>query len=343
MGNDSKPKISVVIPTYGRAQMVKQAVLAALAQELEPFEVIVSDDRSPDDTVQVLREVAERHHRLRLIENAENSGGVPNWNKVIDAAQGDYIAYCSDDDYFLPFHLKTSVGFLEENPEIDMVHSGFFHLTDKCHEFTTISCELISEKIFIINGRSTLQHIIRQTSYPFQPSTWVFRRKLWVAVGHFDTRYSVSDTDWFIKAGLYHKIAYLPLCTVVNRRHPDNWSNRVGSINMNLEFNEMMCRALESYNDGGTGDLAALERQWKVTELVKFTRIYVARSRAGLFEISQRCSDVLWDFIFNGWRGNLYQLYSACTRLLSKMLHRVQLMLPGGHLKYRGVGKDSPS
>lgn len=337
------PKVSVVIPTYGRAQMVKQAVLAALAQELEPHEVIVSDDCSPDDTVKVLREVAAKNHKLKLIENSTNSGGVPNWNKVIDAAVGDYIAYCSDDDYFLPFHLRTAVSYLEQNSDIDMVHSGFFNLTETFHEFPRISLELISYKSFVIQGSSTLKHIIRQTSYPFQPSTWVFRRKLWQSVGPFDTNYSVSDTDWFIKAGLSSKIAYLPVCTVINRRHPDNWSNRVGSIAMNLEFHEMMRSAFLSCKKTSNGtELMNLERRWNLSEYIKFSRIYVARSRAGFFDVANQCSTAIWDFLFRGRRKQPYGLYLALTSQLSKLLRCLQLLLPNGELKYRGSGQDSP-
>jgi glycosyltransferase involved in cell wall biosynthesis len=338
---NNPPKVSVVIPTYGRARMCRQAVLAALAQELEPHEVVVSDDCSPDDTVPVLRLVAEQHPRLRLIENRTNSGGVANWNQVIDAAVGDYIAYCSDDDYFLPYHLKVSVGYLEAHPEVAMVHSGFFNLTEGAGALPQLSLELISQQSFVIQGLSTLEHIVRQTSYPFQPSTWVFRRSLWQSVGHFDTGYSVSDTDWFIKAGLTHRIAYLPVCTVVNRRHPDNWSNRVGSIGMNLEFHDMMRRALAACSQEAT--VAALTRRWKLTEFVKFSRIYVARSRAGMFEVSRECATVLWDFLFPGSRGVGHAAYAACTAGMSRLLRRFQLMLPGGALKYQAAGKASPN
>lgn len=323
--------------------MVKQAVLAALAQELEPYEVIVSDDCSPDDTVPVLREVAAGNGRLKLIENLTNSGGVPNWNKVIDAATGDYIAYCSDDDYYLPFHLKTAVGFLEQHPELDMVHSGFFNLTDTGREFPSISLELISGTSFVIHGKSTLQHIIRQTSYPFQPSTWVFRRALWRSVGPFDPSYEVSDTDWFIKAGLSHRIGYLPVCTVINRRHAGNWSNRVGSINMNLEFHHMMRKALLSCSlDAAPRDLVRLKRQWLRSEFVKFSRIYVARSRAGLFDVSGECAGVLWDFLFPGRRSAPYHLYATVTSQLSRFLHRLQILLPGGERKYRDSRENCP-
>jgi len=343
MFDKHRTKVSVVIPTYGRAKMVKQAVMSALFQELEPYEVIVSDDVSPDNTIEVLSEVAAKFSNFILLKNESNSGGVANWNKVIDAASGDFIAYCSDDDYFLPFHLKSAVEYLESHPDVDMVHSGFFNLSESGREFPKITQELISADVKIIHGTTTLKHIVRQTSYPFQPSTLVFRKKLWLSVGHFDPKYSVADTDWFIRAGLSHKIAYLPIASVVNRRHQNNWSNRVGSVAMNLEFHNMMRDALEkSKCNKDVFGFSMLKIHWLITELVKFSRIYISRSRAGLFEVAHDCSDAIWDIIFMGGRGKLYKLYATFTNATSRALRIIQYILPGGVKKYKSLGQDCP-
>jgi len=116
MFDKHRTKVSVVIPTYGRAKMVKQAVMSALFQELEPYEVIVSDDVSPDNTIEVLSEVAAKFSNFILLKNESNSGGVANWNKVIDAASGDFIAYCSDDDYFFAISFKVCCRILGVAP-----------------------------------------------------------------------------------------------------------------------------------------------------------------------------------------------------------------------------------
>jgi glycosyltransferase involved in cell wall biosynthesis len=323
--------------------MVRQAVLAALAQELPPLEVVVSDDRSPDDTLAVLEAIAATEPRLRIIRNEVNSGGVANWNKVIDAAAGEYVSYCSDDDYFLPFHLKVCVEYLEAHRDVDCVHCGFLNVFESPGGFPVLKLVRLSDAVFEMTGAETLSHIVKQTSYPFQPSTLVFRKSMWQAVGPFNPRYEVADTDWFIRAGRRHRIAYLPACTVVNRRHPDNWSNRVGSIKMNVEFDEMVRQAIADYaGEAPAGELARIRRAWRRDHFVKFLRIFVARSRAGLFDVSAAAATVLWDCVFPGRRGSGYGACSALMRAASRFLALAQRALPGGAEKYGRVGKECP-
>ena len=95
--------ISVAIATYNRAPMVREAVLAALAQSRAPHEIVVSDDASTDETISTIESLADPH--VKIIRQARNSGGVGNWNAAIDGTCGELIAWCSDDDRFLPGHL----------------------------------------------------------------------------------------------------------------------------------------------------------------------------------------------------------------------------------------------
>ena len=340
---EKKAKVSVVIPTYGRAEMVVQAVLAALSQELEPYEIIVGDDNSPDDTVFRLNSIACNYSKIKILKSDTNSGGVANWNRVIDAATGEYIAYCSDDDYFLPYHLKGSVKYLEDHHEIDLVHSGFFNLSESPGGLPKVSIELISKNIDIVSGIEALRHIVKNTSYPFQPSTFVFRKKLWDAVGKFNSKYSVADTEWFIRVGLSYRVAYLPVPSVVNRRHLNNWSNRVGSMGMNEEFHNMMRDAIEFIKrDNNPHSYIILKMYWQACELIKFTRIYLARSRAGLFDVSGQSADMLWLIIFNERRGVSYVFFSRIMRFFSRVLSLLQIYILGGIDKYRSLGQDCP-
>jgi glycosyltransferase involved in cell wall biosynthesis len=117
--------VSVAIATYNRAGMVREAIEAALAQSWAPAEIVVSDDASTDATAAVLAEIAAREPRVRVLRQATNSGGVGNWNAAMRATRGELIAWCSDDDRFTPDHLKASIEFLRDHPEIGMVHSSF--------------------------------------------------------------------------------------------------------------------------------------------------------------------------------------------------------------------------
>jgi len=102
------PTVSVAIATYNRAAMVCQGIEAALVQTQTPFEVCVADDASTDGTWPALQEFSRREPHLRVFRHGKNTGGVGNWNFAIAQTSGDYIAWCSDDDRFLPDHLADT-------------------------------------------------------------------------------------------------------------------------------------------------------------------------------------------------------------------------------------------
>jgi hypothetical protein len=151
------------------------------------------------------------------------------------------------------------------------------------------------------------------------------------------------NARWFIRVGLKNCSAYLSVPTVVNRRNADNWSNRVGSIGMNVEFHTMMQNAFrELGNEHVDYELSYLKAKWIMFEFIKFIRIYVARPRAGLFNISRNCADTIWDIAFKGNRGVCYKGHAIFATVVSKFLRLLQHILPGGAGKYQALGKECP-
>lgn len=71
----SKPKISVIIPTYNRANILPQTIESVLNQTFENFELIIVDDASTDNTVKVAKSFQEKGERIKIYELEENSGG----------------------------------------------------------------------------------------------------------------------------------------------------------------------------------------------------------------------------------------------------------------------------
>lgn len=237
-------KISVAIATYNRAAMVREAIAAALGQSRAPDEIVVADDASTDGTRQVLDYWSRRDERVRVIRQPVNSGGVANWNAAMAAASGDFIAWCSDDDWFLPDHLKASMDYLETHPEIGMVHSSFVDVwegpTGTVQEARPLRCQ----RPLVIDRRNLFGYMSRYYDWPFHPSTLVMRREVWDRTGPFDSKYALADTDWFVRAVERFPVALLPRYGVLNRRHAGNWSNRVGSARMQAEIFEIVERAM---------------------------------------------------------------------------------------------------
>ncbi|HLY05906.1 MAG TPA: glycosyltransferase family 2 protein [Rhizomicrobium sp.] len=236
--------VSVAIATYNRAHMVAEAIRAAIHQTREPEEVVVADDASTDRTVSVVEEISRRDPRVVLIRRETNSGGVANWNAAIDATRGEFIAWCSDDDRFLPDHLEASVEHLARHPEIGMVHSGFVDAIESRGRSEWVPRRLRAEQPLMVNRNCLIRYLIRYYDWPFHPSTLVFRRAVWERTGPFDPAFVLADTDWFVRAAEHFAIALLPRHGVLNRRHPGNWSNRIGSARMQLEILEIVERAI---------------------------------------------------------------------------------------------------
>jgi len=187
--------ISVVIGTYNRAQMVSEAIHAALAQIQPEDEIVVSNDASSDATRAVLHAIAERHPTVRVFHQEKNSGGVANWNFAVAQTRGDYIALCSDDDQFSPGHLKSSLEYLGAHPRIGLVHSSFVDLIEKRDSRVMAPRPLRAAGPLTVDRRNLLRYLIRYYDWPFHPSTIVMRREVWNRVGPFDVTFGLTDTD----------------------------------------------------------------------------------------------------------------------------------------------------
>jgi glycosyltransferase involved in cell wall biosynthesis len=230
------PAVSVCIATYNRSSMVRQAIDAAFAQTLPPAEIIVTDDASTDSTWRMLNEYAAREPKLRIFRHEKNTGGVENWNCAIRQTSSPYIAWCSDDDRFLPDHLAASVAYLEAHPSIGLVHAGFLDAVESETAAEVFERPLRFPNHTALDRDGLLTYLTRYYDWPFHPSTIVMRREVWNHVGAFDPKYALADTDWFVRVVEAFPIAMLATRGVLNRRHPGNWSNRLGSAAMQREI-----------------------------------------------------------------------------------------------------------
>ncbi|MDH2328598.1 glycosyltransferase family 2 protein [Cereibacter sp. SYSU M97828] len=105
--------VSVILPAYNAARFIRRAVDSALAQDGVSVEVIAVNDASKDDTLAVLRELAQTRPGLRVLDNAANLGPGGTRNAGIAAAQGRWIAILDADDAFAPGRLARLVSVAE--------------------------------------------------------------------------------------------------------------------------------------------------------------------------------------------------------------------------------------
>ncbi len=119
------PLVSVVITTYNRPEMVKQAIQSVLSQTYRPIEIIVVEDSSESDVEAWLKE--NKHTEIKYIRHDNNRGLAAARNTGLRCAAGKYISYLDDDDEWLPAKIEKQVSLLEtQSKDTVVVHCGLF-------------------------------------------------------------------------------------------------------------------------------------------------------------------------------------------------------------------------
>jgi hypothetical protein len=113
------PLFTIAIPTFNRAHWLRHCINSALSQTFGDLEVVVSDNASDDETVEVLREFSDQ--RLVVLRQPVNIGAVGNWNACLATASGAYIVMLSDDDSVAPHFLERSSALITEDVDLPVI------------------------------------------------------------------------------------------------------------------------------------------------------------------------------------------------------------------------------
>jgi teichuronic acid biosynthesis glycosyltransferase TuaG len=106
---DQRPLVTVVMPAWRAAAYIGNSIESVLSQTYCDLELIVVDDHSPDDTVDIVRRYASRDPRVHLVSQPENRGPAAARNAAIQIARGRYLAFCDSDDLWLPEKLERQL------------------------------------------------------------------------------------------------------------------------------------------------------------------------------------------------------------------------------------------
>lgn len=108
------PLISVIMPAYNAQSYIEQAISSVLTQSVTDLELLVIDDGSQDNTRQIVTDIAEKDHRVRLLVNEQNMGAAGTRNRGLELCRGQYVALLDSDDYYLEGMLQSMLNRAEE-------------------------------------------------------------------------------------------------------------------------------------------------------------------------------------------------------------------------------------
>lgn len=193
----SSVKLSVCIPVYNGADFIAQAIDSVLGQSFTDLELLVVDNNSTDNTCAIVEKYQDP--RIRLIKNDSNIGLVPNWNKAIENARGEYIKILPADDFIYPDALRIQCDILDNDRDkrISIV-CGRKNIIDSKGKI--LFNRGFANKEMEVPGIEAIGKVIRSGGNIIgEGGTILFRKEILARTGNFSSDiFYVLDLDlWF--------------------------------------------------------------------------------------------------------------------------------------------------
>jgi len=109
-----KPLVSIIMPCYNAEHLINQSIDSVLAQTYDNWELLITDDSSTDNSVEVIERYCEKDPRINLLVSKQNQGIAKTRNLSIESAKGRFIAFLDNDDLWMPDKLEKQVNFMLE-------------------------------------------------------------------------------------------------------------------------------------------------------------------------------------------------------------------------------------
>jgi len=225
-------KVTVAIPTYNRAELLKSSLGSVLSQDYPDFRVVVLDNASTDDTKAVVRSFAD--WRVTYIRNARNLGILGNFNRAIEVNTSPYLNLFMDDDVMLPGFLRESVLMLEAYPRVGFSFALARRIDLLGQPLYLQDSEAVLEGV--IDGREFLRLYTERRACTIYPSSSLMRVAALASVGSFESRHSehTIDLNLYFRLAARFDVALIPKELIQVRHHPgqesaSHWRSGQGS------------------------------------------------------------------------------------------------------------------
>ncbi len=211
------PRVSVVIPTYNRAHLLRETVGSVLAQTYRDFEVIVIDDGSTDNSP----EVAQGFPPCVRYFRQDNQGLSAVRNRGIELAQGEYIAFLDSDDALLEGALEKGVEVLDRYPRVGFSHGQACAMDEQGRIFA-LKRGACGGSAVVREGRDEIKQLI--CGNYICTSTVMVRRSALDRMGLFDPafRHGSEDYELWIRLAKKYAVAYIAEPLAKYRVHPQS-------------------------------------------------------------------------------------------------------------------------
>lgn len=211
--NETLPLVSVLMTAYNREKYISEAIESVIAQSFKDWELIITDDKSTDNTVAIAQSYANKDNRIKVYLNENNLGDYPNRNQAASYARGKYIKYLDADDILYTWALETFVSSMESYPQAGW---GVFFSNNPIKRFPyLLNCSELYEKHYSgempILSRSPLSVIIKTEAFK--------------AVGGFTGKQHIGDFEMWHLLGMHYPMVAMAGALGWWRQHENQQMN----------------------------------------------------------------------------------------------------------------------
>jgi glycosyltransferase involved in cell wall biosynthesis len=230
------PQVSVVIPTFNSAPLVREAIESVWRQTYKDYEIIVVDDGSTDDTLSVMSAFGSD---IRYFRQSNRGAGAAR-NKGIEMSRGKYIAFLDADDLWTKTKLAEQIPLMEQFPDVGLVYSDWTVISEGHEEKASRLSELCPMSGYIFDGLVRSGFILT--------SGTVVRRSCLDEIGGFDEALSIAqDYDLWLRICYRWKAQLVNKVLVTKRERGGNLSSDL--LKTAIERIELFDKALRNLTD----------------------------------------------------------------------------------------------
>ncbi len=203
-------KFSVLIANYNNGKFFKTCYDSVIAQTYKNWEVIILDDCSTDDSIEIIKKIIGEDSRFKIFENAENSGVGITKSKLIELATGDICGFVDPDDAITPNALSSSIKIFEKNKDTVLTFTKFAKCNENLQplEVPKIAQQVLNNSPFFFNCPVNIVHFV------------CFRKEVYNQTEKMNTVMKIAeDQDLYLKMYEKGKVKFINETNYLYRLH----------------------------------------------------------------------------------------------------------------------------
>jgi glycosyltransferase involved in cell wall biosynthesis len=293
--------LTAVLPNFNHAQFLSHALRALLAQTRPADELIIIDDASTDDSIEIIETFLPKLHNLTLVRNKENIGVVRNMNLGLRMAHGSLLAFCAADDVIYPTFFERMLALLRTYPEAAFASARTAIINDNGNRTGVFNTSVPLDQPGYIDPKAAARHLMRDDAW-FTGNATVFRRAPLEEIGGFPEDLSAL-TDGYVSRllAVKHGTCFTPEILVAWRRMEGGvaWS----CVDDLLSTRQLAERAETRMRASGFPFIVGYPERWKRRCLFGIQRFALvnARRKARLQGTWHFAFALVREIVVTGW------------------------------------------